>query len=104
MISLYDVNSGNTPVSTMWKYYVGRMTHKYTVLHMDTVPAFQHGPSLDTLLCRFGVEPPYLGSVEAKFICQNCPLKTKLTGNLLQCLQVNYSILKKTENKTCKIT
>ncbi len=62
------------------------------------VPALQHGPGLDTLLCRLGVEPPDLGSVEAKLIRQHCPLKTKLPGNVLQRLQVNYSILKQKQN------
>ena len=60
----------------------------------NTLPAFQHGPRLDMPLCRFVVESAYLSSVEAKLVRQNCPLKTKLAGNLLQCLQVNYSILK----------
>lgn len=40
------------------------------------------------------MEASDLGSVEAKLIRQNCPLKAELTGNLLQCLQVNYSVLK----------
>lgn len=53
-------------------------------VYTQTLPAFQHGLGLDTLLCRAGVEASYLSSVEAKLICQNCPLKTKLPGSLLQ--------------------
>lgn len=75
---------------TVTKSYHIKLRHTRT----HTVPVFQHGPSLDTLLCRFGVESPYITSIEAQLIRQNCPLKTKLAGNLLQCLQVNYSILK----------
>lgn len=75
--------------------YTLSVTTSHTCTYTHIVPAFQHGLSLDTLLCRFAVEPPYFSSVEAKLIRQNCPLKTKLHGNLLQCLQVNYSILKK---------
>lgn len=70
-----------------------RHHHSYIMNNTHTVPAFQHGPSLDTLLCRFGMKPPYLDSAEAKLIRQNCPLKTKLPGKLLQSLQVYYSIL-----------
>lgn len=70
------------------------VTLRHTCTH--TVPALQHAPSLDTLLCRFGVKSPYLSSVEAKLIRQDRPLKSELAGNLLQRLQVNYSVLKKT--------
>lgn len=77
-----------------WILPQDQVKHKCT----HTVPAFQHGSSLDTLLCRFAVEPPYLSSGEAKLIRQNSPLKTKLPGNLLQRLQVNYSILNKKQS------
>ena len=76
---------------TKFYYSIKLDTHAHT----HTLPAFQHAPSLDTLLCRFGVEPAYLSSVEAKLVRQNGPLKTELAGNLLQCFQVNHSILKK---------
>lgn len=74
-------------------YYI----HNEIDTHMQThtVPAFQHGPSLDDFFCRSDVESLDFSSVETQFICQYCPLKTKLAGNFLQCLQVNYSILKK---------
>lgn len=76
-------------------------THTHTHA-AHTVPAFQHGPSLDDFFCRSDVESPDFSSVETQFIRQYCPLKTKLAGNFLQGLQVNYSILKKGKSINCQ--
>lgn len=71
------------------------------ICHSQTriIPAFQHVPGLDFLLCGFGVEPADLRSGEAEFISHNRPLKTQLAGDLLHCLQVDNSILEKTQQQ-----
>lgn len=83
--------------------YKVQYIHSDTHMQTHTVPAFQHGPSLDDFFCRSNVESPDFSSVETQFIRQYCPLKTKQAGNFLQCLQVNYSILEKKENLSISI-